>query len=82
MRPRRSSSRDLQAPAPRLARQALRAGAPRAPQDASTTSGKKLCEMEDDAHERWLALTSQLSKLSDGQLKLTKELKALERKLK
>ena len=43
---------------------------------------KKLCEMEDDAHERWLALTSQLSKLSDGQLKLTKKLKALERKLK
>ena len=41
-----------------------------------------LREMESDAHERWLALNTQLSKLSDGQLKLTKKLKALERKLK
>jgi hypothetical protein len=41
-----------------------------------------LREMEDDAHERWLAVTSQLSKLAEGQLKLTKKLKALERKLK
>jgi hypothetical protein len=38
--------------------------------------------MEDDAHERWLALTSQLSKLYKGQLKFTKRLAALEGKLK
>lgn len=43
---------------------------------------RKLCEMEDDAHERWLALTSQLSKLYKGQLKFTKRLAALEGKLK
>lgn len=41
-----------------------------------------LTEIQDDAHERWLATRSDLSKLADGQLKLMKRMKALERKLK
>ncbi len=41
-----------------------------------------LTEIQDDAHERWLATKSDLSKLADGQLKLLKRMKALERKLK
>lgn len=42
---------------------------------------KKLCQMEDDAHERWLALNTQLNKLYEGQLKQGKRLAVLERRL-
>jgi hypothetical protein len=41
-----------------------------------------LREMESDAHERWLALNTQMNKLYKGQLKFTKRLAALEGKLK
>lgn len=40
-----------------------------------------LQEMENDAHERWLALNTQLNKLYEGQLKQSKRLDAIERRL-
>lgn len=42
----------------------------------------KLVQIENDAHERWLAMKSDQSKLAEGQLKLMKRLTSLERKLR
>lgn len=82
MRPRRSSSRDLQAPAPRFAQRAPFVLEPHEPHATLDDVRREVRGLSDDLGEKFLALTSMLSGLSKQIQKFDKRLKTLEKRRK